>query len=789
MNINISNYIVSSVIFKVNEKVFKNGVGGMSREAEQHRVNEIINEINNKEETIYKKSAGLKDTIINLRENFWDDVTVNLDEPDDVIETQASVKQQAELLIEREQLHGNMDKELKKLKKLKDSPYFGRIDFIENENENEKIYIGTSSLMDLEEENFLIYDWRAPISSLYYDYAPGKAQYETMDETITGEISLKRQFIIRQSNIISMFDTGLTIGDQLLQQALGDNASTTMKSIVATIQKEQNKIIRNERSDLLIVQGVAGSGKTSAVLQRIAYLMYRFRKELNANNLLLFSPNPLFSSYVANVLPELGEENIQQSTFYDFLEKRIEKGITIESPFSQMEYTLTEMDEKDYDSRLTNMTYKSSLDFKSLLDEYIFQLNYHGIRFRNITLHHEVLISKEQISDYFYSLEEISLPNRMEAVATWLLHELRKSQKQEKDKDWVMEKVELLDKDEYLEAYHSSQQEDEENSSLEEEFLRKEVVKRHFAQIKKRVKRFDFVHVLATYQEMFLNWETDQTPADWGKIRAHTAANLSQKFLTWEDATPYLYFKGRLLGDDSERSVRHLFIDEAQDYSAFQFAYIRHIFPYTRMTLLGDINQAIYAYATEDNPLIPAKLEQNHEQITLTKSYRSTKQIVEFTKDFAPGEAVIESFDRSGNKPKLIKLENKANRTDKVIAEIEELRSDGNETIAIICKTLKECDELYQKLQDKIVIRQITEQTYSFEKGLLILPIYLAKGIEFDAVIIPEVSAGHYAKESDRALFYTACTRAMHGLHMITSEEPCKFIKEAEPETFEVFHI
>ncbi|MGP4108677.1 RNA polymerase recycling motor HelD [Virgibacillus sp. L01] len=763
----------------------------MSRETEQHRVNEIINEINNKEDAIYKKSAGLKDTIINLRENFWDDVTVNLEEPDDVIETQASVKQQAELLIEREQVHGNMDKELKKLKRLKDSPYFGRIDFIESPgNEEEKIYIGTSSLMDLEEENFLIYDWRAPISSLYYDYAPGKAQYETMDETIAGEISLKRQFIIRHSNIISMFDTGLTIGDQLLQQALGDNASTTMKSIVATIQKEQNKIIRNERSNLLIVQGVAGSGKTSAVLQRIAYLMYRFRKELNANNLLLFSPNPLFSSYVANVLPELGEENIQQSTFYDFLERRIEKGITIESPFTQMEYTLTEMNQEDYDSRLTNMTYKSSLDYKSLLDEYISQLNYHGIQFRNITLHHEVLISKEQISDYFYSLDpEIFLPNRMEAVTNWLLHELREIQKQEKDKDWVMEKVELLDKEEYLEAYHSSQQEDEENSSLEEEFLRKEVVKRHFSQIKKRVKRFDFVHILATYREMFLNWEPSQAPVDWEKIQAQTARNLSQKFLTWEDATPYLYFKGRLLGADSERSVRHLFVDEAQDYSAFQFAYIRHIFPYTRMTLLGDINQAIYAYATEDNPLIPATLEQNHERITLTKSYRSTKQIVEFTKDFAPGEAVIESFERSGHKPKLITLENKANLTVTLIAEIEKLRNDGNETIAIICKTLKESDELYQKLQDKVVIRQITEQTYSFEKGLLILPIYLAKGIEFDAVIIPEASAGHYSKEEDRALFYTACTRAMHGLHMITSEEPCTFIKEAKPETFEVIRI
>lgn len=760
----------------------------MSREDEQYRVNQVIHEIKKKEEKLNSKSTGLKDSIIDLRKNFWEDVTVNLDEPDDVIETQASLKQQAELLSEREQVHGNIDKELKTLKRLKDSPYFGRIDFTEHPgNEKEKIYIGISSMMDQEEENFLIYDWRAPISSLYYDYPPGPAQYETIEGSITGEMTLKRQFIIRQSNIKSMFDTGLTIGDQLLQEALGDNANTSMKSIVATIQKEQNKIIRNERSNLLIVQGVAGSGKTSAVLQRIAYLMYRFRNELNAHNLLLFSPNPLFSSYITNVLPELGETNISQSTFLDFLEKRIEKGLTIESPFEQMEYTLTEMVNEDYPFRLKNMAYKSSLDFKAILDDFLSHLKYGGVHFKNITLHHQILISKEQIQEHFYSIDqEIALPNKIELVSKWLLHELRKIQKEEKDKDWVMEKVELLDKEEYLKAHHTSQQEDEDDSALEEDFLKAEVVKRAFSHIKKRVKRFEFVHVLATYRNLFLEEKPKNAPSDWEEIRTLTASNLSRKFLTWEDATPYLYFKDRLLGDHSERSVRHLFIDEAQDYSAFQFAYIKHIFPYTRMTLLGDINQAIYAYATKENPLVPKTLERNHERITLNKSYRSTKQIVEFTTYFAPGEALIEPFERDGDKPKLIKQTNKKDLAETLISTIEELRGKGYQTIAVICKTLQESNQLYQLLEDKISIKQITEETYSFKKGLLVLPVYLAKGIEFDAVIIPDASKLHYAKESDRALFYTACTRAMHGLHMITLNEPCMFIEEADQETFNI---
>ncbi|MFJ8247937.1 RNA polymerase recycling motor HelD [Peribacillus asahii] len=760
----------------------------MNRETEQHRINDVIREIDYKKNKLYSKATELKESIIGLRKNFWEDVTVNLDEPDDVIETQASLKQQAELLSERERFHGKVGEELKTLNKLKDSPYFGRIDFIENPgNEEEQIYIGIASLMDHNEENFLIYDWRAPISSLYYDYSPGKAQYETMQGTITGEMTLKRQFIIRHGLIEGMFDTGVTIGDQLLQQALGNNASTAMKSIVATIQKEQNKIIRNERSSLLIVQGVAGSGKTSAVLQRIAYLMYRFREKLTANNLLLFSPNPLFSSYISNVLPELGETNINQTTLLDFLKKGIESDIKIESPFEQIEYTLTEINSKDYAVRLKNIDFKSSLDFKHMLDKYISRLKYSGIRFKNLTFRKQILISKEQIRDYFYSLDqEIAIPNRMELVSKWLLKELRKHQKAEKKKDWVTEKIELLDKEDYMKAYYKSQKEDEDDPDREENFLRSEVLNKYFSPIKRRVKQLEFVHILATYRELFTKGEFEEKPEDWKEICVHTEANLSHKFLTWEDAAPYSYFKDRLLGNHTNQSVRHLFIDEVQDYSAFQFAYIKYIFPYTRMTILGDINQGIYTYATTENPLIPEELEKNQERITLTKSYRSTKQIVEFTKYFAPGKELIEPFEREGEKPRLITLSNKADIAETLSASVKELRDKGYETIAIICKTLQESTMIYHLLQHKISVKQITEQTYSFEKGLLVLPVYLAKGIEFDAVIIPNASKQQYALESDRTLFYTACSRAMHMLVMMTEDEPCTFIEQAARETFEL---
>ena len=245
---------------------------------EQERVDFIVNEIKAKAQKLSKGAKHIGSDVLEIRKTFWEDVTVNFDEPDDIAETYTSIKQQAALLAERERSFKQTDKQLRLLARLKNSPYFGRIDFHElGESETEKVYLGIASLMDREDENFLIYDWRAPISSLYYDHAPGPAGYSTPEGRIEGDMKLKRQFVIRDSKIKAMFETGVTIGDELLREVLGNNANTQMKTIVATIQKEQNQIIRNEKSKLLIVQGVAGSGKTSAALQRVAYLLYLYR--------------------------------------------------------------------------------------------------------------------------------------------------------------------------------------------------------------------------------------------------------------------------------------------------------------------------------------------------------------------------------------------------------------------------------------------------------------------------------------------------------------------------------
>ncbi|MCT2538160.1 UvrD-helicase domain-containing protein [Aquibacillus koreensis] len=768
---------------------------------EKQRVDQVIHVIRNKMEQLKDKAGDLKEKVIDIRKDFWDDVTVNLDDPDDIIETQASLKQQAEFLSERERSHGHMSKQIDTLQRLEDSPYFGRIDFVEKGYDKpESIYIGIASLMDEQDDDFLIYDWRAPISNLYYDYPPGEAKYKTIDEEIEGEITLKRQFIIRNSVIKGMFDTGLTIGDHLLQSVLGNTADTKMKSIVATIQQEQNQIIRNEKSDLLIVQGVAGSGKTSAALQRVAYLLYRYREVLSSENIVLFSPNPLFNSYVAKVLPELGEENMKQTTLFQYLDTQIGNKLTVETPFAQMEYYLSEAG-KNYAARVQAMSYKASLNFKQMIDDFGTSLEQDGVIFRNIRFRGDMFISKQQIKDYFYSLEEtMSIPLRMEEVAKWLLTKLTELEREQREEDWVIEEMELLDKSDYLEVHNELQDETRfsedtfDDHVREEDLLRKKVVADKIRPLKEKVKRKYFVDVKKTYIQLFTTLKPTEVdhldlPEKWEEICKQTEKFISKNYLTWEDATPYLYFQKMLLGFNANRTIQHVFIDEAQDYSPFQFAYLKKIFPSSRMTLLGDINQAIYAHAIEEETLLSENIETKHERITLTRSYRSTKPIVEFTKAFMPNGHLIEPFNRDGAKPVLMEVENTAIANDKIETAITDFQTAGHQTIAVICKTMIESNVVYHRLKHKFDVRLMDEETHTFQQGILVIPAYLAKGIEFDAVIIHDASDQVYHKELEKNLFYTACTRAMHDLLMISLGEPSAFIKEVPREKYTHYKI
>ncbi|MFF2092259.1 RNA polymerase recycling motor HelD [Paenibacillus sp. NPDC058174] len=791
---------------------------------EQERLDRVTEGLRLKIEELDPEVTGLRDQVVDIRKRFWEEVTVNTSTDEDFEETFYSIKQQEALLSERERSHQQRLQRWKGMKRLLPAPYFGRIDFQESGlSLSEQIYIGVSSFVDADGLIFLVYDWRTPIASMYYDYSPGAADYNTPGGLITGDMTLKRQYQIRNGQLQNVFDTSLTIGDELLQQVLGKGADNQMKSIVATIQREQNAIIRNDNSRMLIVQGAAGSGKTSAALQRVAYLLYKHRERLKADQIVLFSPNPMFNSYVSTVLPELGEENMQQTTFQEYLAYWLGTSLRLEDPFEQIEYVLTTEWSQQYEARLAGMQYKASENFLHALTSYAQWLGTEGMLFHGISFRDRELITAEQMKKQFYSYDPaIRLANRVVLLQDWLLQELTSLERQEQEALWVQDELDYLDHDQYAEVYNEVrkkyQRDDvvfdftqqyveqygdfrnpdvgEENvfdfAIQQENLLRRMIAKAHFKPLRRDVKQFSFIDVRGLYVQLFSDETAYQSmtggseaPQHWMEICRQTKEKLSLSGLFYEDATPFLYLKELIEGTRTNTVVRHLFIDEGQDYSPFQFAFLKRLFPRARMTVLGDFGQAIFPQATQlheaDSPLIRLYGEEDTSLIRLIRSYRSTREIVEFTKSLLPGEEII-PFDRRGKKPAFSLTENCAERTEQMLKDLAELRAEGFDSIAIITKTAAESREAYEALMGlgAADLRLITKETLTFEKGTLVLPAYLAKGVEFDAVLIYDASSRTYQRESERKLFYTACTRAMHRLLLYATKDWTPFIPAAD---------
>lgn len=768
---------------------------------EQLRVENVNDRILRKISTLEQEVGKVRTDVVSMRKDFWDEVTMNFSEADDVGETSTSLRQQSQVLSEREKSHQHASAELGKMKRLLQSPYFARIDFAENGEPAEAIYLGIASLLEEGDETFLVYDWRAPISNLYYDSVPGPASYMTPSGTIEGTMSLKRQFVIRGRDIKLMFDTGVTIGDGLLQQVLSRSSDAQMKSIVATIQREQNRIIRNDKSRMLIVQGAAGSGKTSAALQRVAYLLYKHRDTLQADQMILFSPNPMFNSYVSTVLPELGEENMQQTTFQEYLEHRLGREFQLEDPFIQIEYVLSSEMDDDYAARVSGIRYKSSSTYLDVVSRYRGLLERKEMKFRPLRFQGKEVVSAEMIAHKFYAFDPaITLANRCELLKEWLLKELVAFGRNELDEPWVEEQIQLLDVEEYQRAYQRMKRKqrgkgDSFNDYEDEKtILAKMVVSDRLKPLRRWVKYLRFVDVTKLYSQLFQNQElmqelsTEPLPEDWDTICEQTLIKIRAGELFYEDTTPFLYLKELILGFRSNTTIRHVIIDEAQDYSPFQLYFLKKLFPRARMTALGDLNQAIYAHASvlqQSTTLSELYGEEESELITLVQSYRSTREIVEFTRSMIPGGEAIVPFNRDGEKPVVQLVNHAAELHEELIRQIFNLKSEGYEMIAVICKTAAESLAAYEALSPSLQVKLIKKTTLSFEKGVHIIPAYLAKGVEFDAVFIYDGSNEKYTREAERKLFYTACTRAMHLLHIFSLGLPSRFISEADQSTYE----
>lgn len=598
-------------------------------------------------------------------------------------------------------------KKLMKLKKSLDSPYFGRVDFA-SDGFSESIYIGINSIA--KGLNFYVFDWRTPVASLFYNYGTGPASYEAPRGTISGNISLKRQYKISGEKIERCFNSDLNIDDEYLQEILANSSSEKMTNIVNTIQKEQNEIIRNVSDKYLIVQGIAGSGKTSVALHRIAYLLYK-EKNLTSNNVLIFSPNDVFSQYISNVLPELGEDNVLQTTFSDFATAYIKdfKEIECFTQFIERYYKNCDISSEEY----KNTKYKISNEFKNLIDNYID--NY-----------------KENIS----FIKPIVINNKVIKIA-----ELNRLLKTTFEREPLSERIERIS--EYIC--------DQNNISY----------KRYGKAIKEKIKtiiNFD-LDVKMMYKDII---SSDQF-RDAAGLKENTDFKVGKQ-LKYDDLLPLMYIYFEINGYPKNNSIRHVIIDEAQDYSLLQFYMLRKIFNTASFTVLGDIHQTINPYYIYDNlNEVNSIFEGKGKYIELNKTYRSSQEIIEFTNQIL-GLNNACSVRKNNAIPVTMRSVPKEQAVDQIMKDIEIMRENGIKRIAIITKNNAETIELYDKLKDQLDDINIIQQNAKAGIGnMVILPSYISKGLEFDGVISYTDENNEY-KEKDKYLFYVVCTRAQHNL-------------------------
>ena len=729
---------------------------------ETSRLKDICDKIAALIEVKNKSLDEYKDIVIEIRRSMWDNTAHVLSgEFDESVE----ILQYINLMKQEEKSHQHTSEQVKKLERMLESPYFARIDFIYDEfDDKEKIYIGMSSLIDNDTMDILIYDWRAPISSMFYEYELGEASFNVDRKSIKGKVELKRQYKILKTKLVYMFDSSIKIDDEILQEILSKSADDKMKNIVISIQKEQNKIIRDEDTRVLIVQGAAGSGKTSIALHRIAYLLYRQKDEgLMSKNVAIFSPNQIFNDYISDVLPDLGEENVHQTTFYEYSRSCIIPEIKLESVHEQMDFMLSQnKDSHQYELRKLSIAYKSSMEFLEVLDNYLTLLNDHYEGFEDIKFNKNLVISKKELERLYNNDYKHFTPiKRLQKIrdrVNYLLRPLTGPRLREITK----------------------QIEEGEDTEFNIKQVSRSLLHNELKDLRFKLETMTEINTFTLFIRLFedkkffvrLSGNLDNKSAI--ELLDYTAAYLNNNKLYYEDIAPYLYFKGMLEGTLHIADIRHVVIDEAQDYSYLQYQIIKRLFKYASFTILGDVNQAINSYMHTADYMKTAEIFSNYGAniMTLNKSYRSTREIWQLSEQVLPSISNKQPINRSGQKPQLVNIDSKDKMYKYVIQKLQELSDQSMKSMAVICKTAKQCEEMHRSVKkDLNMINLITSESSRLTAGTCIIPCYLAKGLEFDAVIIYDASKDNYDGEEQRKLMYTMCTRALHKLIILYNGE------------------
>lgn len=760
------------------------------RHMEQQRVDLVMKQIDKQIAETKKALADAHKETRAVEKNYSENASINRYEIDDIAESRAMIEQQRQLVSRAAESETILRRQLKTLQNLKRTPYFGRIDIQDpGKNKPETLYIGTASLMNDDKTAFLIYDWRAPISGVYYNGTLGEVRYETPNGIRETVLIKKRQFTIKDGQIVNMFDTNETVGDELLQAALGEQNDQYMHNIVATIQQEQNDIIRDTHSDLLLVQGVAGSGKTSAVLQRIAYLLYHSRTALNADQIVLFSPNRLFSHYISQVLPSLGERNMRQVTMSGFIRRRFE-GLQVENIFERYE---KRQRASKQDRRIANFL-ESQIAMNDI-HRYASHLMDEQLQFSNITFEGRVFFTAEHIQELYQEQPNaMKAANRMVQLKNKLIRELQRRVKEEAKKDWVAKELDSLDTQQLHNLYGKKTIDDFRDEDEQYAYLAYRWAKRRLRIVADAIYNDYFIDVYSQYanwlRQLSLPKEIHQE--EWQRMIANYSNELEMHRLEMMHAAPLMYLRDLLMGTGQNHSFKYVFVDEMQDYSVAMMIYLRHAFPGAKFTVLGDSEQALFKPLELPEQLLErlskTLVAKHPNLISLRRSYRSTKEITDFAKALLPDGDRIMSFTRHGQRPALL-VRSSVNAVEQALQDSVEKYYEQYETVAVLTKNQEQAQQAYRQLRRQFSnVHLLDMNDTELPSGILVLPVYLAKGLEFDSVIAYDVSQANLKGTDEIGMLYTMATRAMHDLTMISNGQVSTAINEKASRQLTIEH-